>query len=113
MNSNIPALDITVKPIIMTRKYKELPKKYVKIAKNNPTDLKLNYAAWSFPHESGNFIYYVYMSFVQGVSDRVYRFTKGEHEKLMKEYGIDEVRGLDKSWLSDWCEPYIICEPNL
>ena len=97
----------------MTRRFKNLPKKYVQIAKNNPTDLKLNYAAWSFPHKSGNFIYYVYISCVQGVSDCVYRFTNDEHEKLMKEHGIDEVRGLDKSWLSDYCEPYIICEPNL
>ena len=97
----------------MTRRFKNLPKKYVQIAKNNPTDLKLNYAAWSFPHKSGNFIYYVYISCVQGVSDCVYRFTNDEHEKLMKEYGIDEVHGLDKSWLTDCCEPYIICEPNL
>ena len=97
----------------MTRRYKNLPKRYVKIAKNNPTDFKLNYAAWSFPHKSGSFIYYVYVSLVQGVSDCVYRFTKEEHEQLMKEYGIDEVRCLDKGWLTDCCEPYIMCDPNL
>lgn len=97
----------------MTRMYKYLPKKYVKIGRNNPTDLKLNFASWSYPHKLGNYIYYVYMTMIQGDQDCVYRFTIEEHEELLKLYGIDKMLRLDKSWMSDCCEPYIICDPNL
>ena len=75
---------------------------------NNKSDLRLNFASWSYPTKKDNYVYYVYGSLIEGDEDKVYRFTITEHELLLKLYKHDDVRGIDHSWIIDNCIPYIV-----
>ena len=66
--------------------------------------------AWSNPVNKGGFIYYVYETRVQGDCDKVYRLAIDEHDDLLKRIISDDVCGLDKGWLKDCCDPYILSD---
>ena len=78
---------------------------------NNMSELKMNFAAWSYPVHKDGYVYYIYLTTRQNECDRVYRFTEEEHAELRKTISGDDVHGLDHSWIWDSCEPYIITEP--
>lgn len=90
------------------KKYPSLPKKYMKMMKPLSGSDR---ASWSGPVENGGYVYYVYATRVQGDCDRVYRFTKEEHDGFLAEIATDASGvGLDRGWVMG-SEPFIICDP--
>lgn len=68
---------------------------------------------WSGPMyvQADKAVYYVYLTRVQGDRDKVFRFPKAEHDKLMLQIATDiSGEGLDRSWVTNSCEPYICTE---
>ena len=97
----------------ITKHYNELPKKYILMLRNSGafSEFQFRDAIWSLPIVKDGYVYYVYETRVQGDCDKVYRFTYAEHAELLKQIAGDDVHGLDKSWIKDSCEPYIMTNP--
>lgn len=90
------------------KRYGELPKKYVKMVKPITGGDR---ATWSGPIVDGAFVYYVYATRAQGDCDKVFRFTKDEHDRLLSEIETDASGlGLDRGWVMS-SEPFITCDP--
>ena len=90
------------------KRYKELPKKYMKMMKPMTGGDR---ATWSGPVADGGFVYYVYATRVQGDCDKVYRFSEQEHDGLVSEVVTDSSGfGIDRNWVMSG-EPFITCDP--
>ena len=66
-------------------------------------------AAWSQPVHKDGYVYYVYVARACHDRDKVYRFSAERHKELCERVKSDESQGLDKGFLRDCCEPYIVC----